>query len=249
MQINVMKDYQDLSRKAADCVAQQIKRRANSVIGFATGGTPVGMYAELIRMHQQEGLDFQQVTSFNLDEYVGLSTDHPQSYYHFMWERLFSQINILPENIHVPPGIFDDAEAVCRQYEAQIEQAGGIDLQILGIGQNGHIGFNEPRDTFTVSTHITELAEKTRKANARFFSSEAEVPHRAITMGIGSIMKARSILLLASGRSKAEAVKQIFSGRVDPHIPASVLQLHPHVMLILDEEAASLIVDQVPSGR
>lgn len=240
----VAEDYEELSKQAARVVAEQIAQKPNSVIGFATGSTPIGMYDQLIKMHLQDGLDFSGITTFNLDEYVGLSPDHPQSYYFFMWKQLFSKINVAKEHIHVPTGIFADPEAVCKEYEASIEKSGGIDLQILGIGVNGHIGFNEPGNALTLATHITQLAEETIQANARFFADQAEVPRQAITMGIGSIMKARRILLLANGENKAEAVQHLFSGKIDPRVPASILQLHPDVTLVLDKAAASLMTDK-----
>jgi len=244
IQLYVTEDYRKLSQKAAQVVAEQIQKKPEAVIGFATGGTPMGLYEELIGKYNQGEIDFSGITTFNLDEYVGLTREHPQSYYHFMWENLFSKVNVKKENIHFPLGIFTDATAVCRQYEAQIEATGGIDLQILGIGTNGHIGFNEPADTFEISTHLVDLADETIEANARFFGDKAEVPRKAITMGVGSIMKAKSILLLASGKNKAEAVSHIYSGFVDPKVPASVLQLHPKVTLVVDKEAAQLIEEK-----
>nr|WP_206529796.1 glucosamine-6-phosphate deaminase [Brevibacillus sp. SYP-B805] len=241
IQLIVTEDYREMSQKAAQIVADQIRNKPDAVIGFATGSTPLGLYAELIGMYDRGELDFSRITTFNLDEYVGLSREHPQSYYRFMWENLFSKINVQNERIHFPPGIFTDAEAVCSRYEEEIAEAGGIDLQILGIGTNGHIGFNEPDETYTLATHVVELAEETIEANARFFHDKAEVPRRAITMGVKSIMNARSILLLANGKSKAEAVSHICTGVVDPKVPASILQLHPHVTLLVDREAARLI--------
>lgn len=241
IQLYVTKDYQELSELAAQIVAEQIQAKPDSIIGFATGGTPLGLYTELIRKYERGELDFSQITTFNLDEYVGLTRDHPQSYYYFMWENLFSKVNVQKENINFPSGIFTNSEEVCRQYEEVVEKAGGIDLQILGIGTNGHIGFNEPARTLEVSTHLVELAEETIEANARFFGDKSEVPRRAITMGVGSIMKSKSILLLANGKNKAEAVSHIFSGIVDPMVPATLLQLHPSVKLIVDKEAAEII--------
>lgn len=248
MQLIVTEDYRELSKKAAQVVAEQIKKKPDAVIGFATGGTPMGLYAELIAKYEQGEIDFSQITTFNLDEYVGLTKEHPQSYYHFMWENLFSKVNVQKEKINFPPGIFTDAAAVCLQYEREMEKAGGIDLQILGIGTNGHIGFNEPAESFEVSTHLIDLAEETIEANARFFGDKAEVPRKAITMGVGSIMKAKSILLLANGKNKAEAVSHIYSGFADPKVPASVLQLHPYVTMIVDKEAAQIIVEEGASS-
>jgi len=241
IQLIVTNDYQEMGRRAALVVADQMKRKADSVIGFATGSTPLGLYQELIKMYKSGKLDFSQMTTFNLDEYVGLTRDHPQSYYRFMWDNLFSQINVRREAVHFPDGVFENADVACQNYEKQMEQAGGIDLQILGIGRNGHIGFNEPDKSFKIATHIVDLCDDTIEANSRFFESKSEVPRKAITMGIGSIMKAKTILLLASGQKKAEAVKAIFTDRVDPEIPATVLRLHPNVIVLADREAASHI--------
>lgn len=238
MEILVFDDYQGLSRKAADLIKEQVTKDSQSVLGLATGSTPLGLYKEMINDYQH-GLDFSQVTSFNLDEYVGLSGDHPASYRYFMEQHLFSQINIKPTNIHIPNGQAMDIERECRVYESAIQACGGIDLQILGIGHNGHIGFNEPGTPFGKETHLIELTESTRQANARFFSSIDEVPSKAISMGIKSIMKAKQILLLASGESKAGAVHQAVEGPVVKEMPASILQLHPNVVLLLDTAAAS----------
>jgi len=240
----VAKDYQEMSRLAANIVVSHIRKKPDAVIGFATGGTPLGLYQELVNRYQEGEIQFGSITTFNLDEYVGLDRHHPQSYYRFMWDHLFSHIGLTPDQIHFPPGIFTDADAICREYEAAIAQAGGIDLQILGIGVNGHIGFNEPADTFTLPTHLVELAEETIEANARFFRDKAEVPRKAVTMGIKSIMSARSILLLASGESKAEAVREMFKGVADPQVPATILQLHQDVTLLVDREAAKLIEEK-----
>ncbi|MET3291347.1 UNVERIFIED_CONTAM: glucosamine-6-phosphate deaminase [Brevibacillus sp. OAP136] len=248
IRVIVTEDYQELSYKAAQLLSAQLQKKPESVIGFATGSTPIGMYKELIQSYNRKEVDFGQMSTFNLDEYVGLTREHPQSYYHFMQEQLFSHINVRPEKISFPPGIFSDAGQACQSYEDAMKAAGGVDLQILGIGVNGHIGFNEPDRHFTLYTHIVELAQKTIESNARFFGSEDEVPRSAITMGIKSIMDARSILLLASDRNKAEAVRQIFSGKVDPQVPATVLQLHPDVTLVVDREAASLLNKEFQTG-
>lgn len=248
IRVIVTEHYQELSQKAAQLLAAQLQKKPDSVIGFATGSTPIGMYKELINSYNRQEISFDKMSTFNLDEYVGLTKDHPQSYYHFMQEQLFSHINVRLENIQFPPGIFTDADRACQSYEDAMKAAGGVDLQILGIGVNGHIGFNEPDQQFTLYTHIVELAQKTIESNARFFGSEDEVPRRAITMGIKSIMDARSILLLASDRNKAEAVQQIFSGKVEPQIPATVLQLHPDVTLVVDREAASLLNEEFQTG-
>ncbi len=237
----VAEDYDQLSQKAAQLVANQLSQKPASVIGFATGSTPLGLYRELITMYQSKKVSFDQMISFNLDEYIGLSRNHPQSYYRFMWDNLFSHIGMDEKRIHFPPGIFHDQQTICHQYEEQIAQTGGIDLQILGIGVNGHIGFNEPDEVFTLPTHIVELADETIQANSRFFDNEAEVPKRAITMGIRSIMQAKSILLLANGENKAEAIQKMFTDKADPRIPASILQLHTNVTLIVDRAAAALL--------
>jgi glucosamine-6-phosphate deaminase len=194
----VAEDYQDLSKRAAEIVAAQLRAKPDSVIGFATGRTPLGLYRQLIEMYRRQEVSFARITTFNLDEYVGLDRQHPRSYYRFMWENLFSQIDVDPNRIHFPAGVFQDEREACEAYERELAAAGGLDLQILGIGANGHIGFNEPAETFTLSTHIVELTEETRRANARFFADISEVPKRAITMGIGNIMSALAILLLAS---------------------------------------------------
>ncbi|MGD8192510.1 glucosamine-6-phosphate deaminase [Brevibacillus ginsengisoli] len=235
----VAEDYNQLSQQAAQIVAQQIKQNPASVIGFATGSTPLGLYQELVAMYQKKELSFDHITSFNLDEYIGLDRNHPQSYYRFMWDHLFSHVGVEDRRINFPPGIFQNEQSICERYEAEMAKCGGIDLQILGIGVNGHIGFNEPSDSFTLSTHIVELAEETIQANARFFDNEEEVPRYAITMGVRSIMQARSILLLASGENKAEAIQKMFTDKADPQIPASILQLHANVTLVVDKAAAS----------
>lgn len=248
IRVIVTEHYQELSQKAAQLLSVQLQKKPDSVIGFATGSTPIGMYKELINSYNRKEISFEQMSTFNLDEYVGLTRVHPQSYYHFMQEQLFSHINVRPEKIQFPPGIFTDAKHACQSYEDALKAAGGVDLQILGIGVNGHIGFNEPDQHFTLYTHIVELAKKTIESNARFFGGEDEVPRSAITMGIKSIMDARSILLLASDRKKAAAVQRIFSGKVDPQIPATVLQLHPDVTLVVDREAASFLKEELQTG-
>lgn len=240
----VAEDYNELSQKAAQMVSNQLHQKPDSVIGFATGSTPLGLYEQLVKMYQDQQVSFGQVTSFNLDEYIGLSNNHPQSYYRFMWDHLFSQVDMDEKRINFPSVIFMEETGFCHRYEEQIAEAGGIDLQILGIGVNGHIGFNEPGDAFTLPTHIVKLAEETIHANARFFEDEQEVPRKAITMGIRSIMQARSILLLANGENKAEAIQKMFSEKADPHIPASILQLHPDVTLIVDKAAAEALLHE-----
>ncbi|AEE90665.1 glucosamine-6-phosphate deaminase [Tepidanaerobacter acetatoxydans Re1] len=241
MQVFIEKDYSAMSKKAAQIFANEIQQKPDLVLGLATGSTPIGTYQELIRMHKEEGLDFSKAVSFNLDEYYGLASDNPQSYNYFMFENLFNHVNIKKENVHIPNGLVSDVETYCKQYDEEIEKYGGIDLQLLGIGVNGHIGFNEPAEELVLGTHLTDLTEDTIKANSRFFDSPEEVPTKAITMGIGSIMKAKKILLLASGKNKAEIMAKLLnSDVVTTKVPASLLMLHPDVTIIMDEEAASL---------
>ncbi|MBE3577223.1 MAG: glucosamine-6-phosphate deaminase [Limnochordales bacterium] len=241
MELVVVDSYRELSLWAANRVADLIRRKPNAVLGLATGSTPLGLYEELVRRHREEGLDFSQVTTFNLDEYLGLPPDHPASYHYFMRENLFAHINVRPGAVHIPSGVAADIEQECIRYEEAIRQAGGIDLQILGIGRNGHIGFNEPGTPFDSRTHVVDLAEDTRRANARFFNSIDEVPRRAVTMGIATIMEAREILLLASGPEKAWAVARTLEGEVTPEVPASVLQRHPRVFVVADRGAAAQV--------
>jgi glucosamine-6-phosphate deaminase len=240
MQLFVEKDYSALSKKAAQIFANGIRQKPDMVIGLATGGTPIGTYKELIRMHRDEGLDFSKVVSFNLDEYYGLTPDNPQSYNYYMYDNFFNHINIQKENVHIPDGQASDIKTYCKEYDNKIEKSGGIDLQLLGIGVNGHIGFNEPAGELVVETHITDLTEDTIKANSRFFDSADQVPTKAITMGIGSIMKAKKIVLLASGKGKAEIMAKLLNNNlVTTKNPASLLMLHQDVTIIMDEEAAS----------
>ena len=240
MQLFVEKDYSAMSKKAAQIFEDEIRKKPDLVLGLATGSTPIGTYKELIRRHKEEGLDFSQVISFNLDEYYGLTPDNPQSYNYFMFENLFNHINIQRKNIHIPDGRASDIENYCKEYDKQVEKCGGIDLQLLGIGVNGHIGFNEPSDELVVGTHLTDLTEDTIKANSRFFDSADEVPKKAITMGLGSIMKAKKILMLVSGKNKAPIMAKLLKdGIVTTQNPASFLLLHPDATIILDEEAAT----------
>ncbi len=221
--------YEALGRVAADIIGAQLRAKPDSVLGLATGSTPISTYEALIADHRAGRLDFSAARSVNLDEYCGIDRNHEQSYYTFMQEHLFSQVNMKAENHHLPDST---AENACAVYDALIESLGGIDVQILGIGLNGHIGFNEPSDTIPVGTHIVDLSESTRRANARFFASMDEVPTQAITMGLGPIMRARKILLLASGENKREIVDRAMQGAVTPQLPASFLQLHPDVTVI-----------------
>jgi glucosamine-6-phosphate deaminase len=241
MKIIIAKTYEELSRKAANMFASQLILKPDSVLGLATGSSPVGMYKELVRIYRERDIDFTDVVSFNLDEYVGLTPDDEQSYHYFMKEHLFTHINLKEENIHIPSGIARDLELGAKAYDKMIEESGGIDIQILGIGNNGHIGFNEPDVKFEARTHIVELEPETIEANARFFESIEDVPTRAISMGIKNIMQSRKIVLIATGEGKAQAVKGMIEGPITPELPASVLQLHPDVTIILDEAAASLL--------
>lgn len=230
---------EEAARRVAERIAEAIRSQPDIVLGLATGGTPVGVYRELIRMHREESLDFSQVTSFNLDEYVGLGPEHPQSYRSFMQQQLFDHVNIEPSRTHVPDGLAADVEAHARAYEAEIEAAGGIDLQLLGIGDNGHIAFNEPGSPPDSRTRRVDLTEETIQANSRFFSSIDEVPRHAITMGIGTILEAKRIVLMATGERKAEAVARAVEGPTDPESPASQLQRADDVTFVLDKAAAS----------
>ncbi len=228
-----------MSALAADMIERQLLSKPNSVLGLATGSTPIGTYRELIRRHKEKGLDFSQVTSFNLDEYVGLAPSHPQSYRYFMDEHLFKNINIPPGNIHVPYGHADSVLDFCAWYEDQIKRAGGIDLQILGIGGDGHIAFNEPGSSLGSRTRLKTLTEQTIKDNARFFSNSDEVPKFAITMGVGTILEARRILMLANGPAKAEIIAQAIEGPITAQVSASALQLHRDAIVIVDQAAGS----------
>ena len=239
MRILVCKDYESMSKKAAQIILSQVTLKPNSVLGLATGSTPIGMYKNLVDMYKNGVVDFSDIITFNLDEYYKLPITNDQSHHYFMQENLFNHININPANIHIPNGMADNIEKECEEYENSIKDAGGIDIQILGIGRNAHIGFNEPTTSFEKGTHLVDLTPSTIEANARFFKSEDEVPKKAITMGTGSIFKARKIVMLACGEDKADAIYNTVYGKITPKIPASILQLHDDVVLILDEAAAS----------
>ncbi|MGI5883812.1 MAG: glucosamine-6-phosphate deaminase [Candidatus Spyradocola sp.] len=226
---------------AAVLIAGQVVDNPRSVLGLATGSTPLPIYRELIAMAHRGVLDFQHVTTYNLDEYVGLGPDHPCSYRRFMQENLFSHLQMRPEQIHIPNGLAQDPEAECRAYDAAIAAAGGLDLQLLGLGSNGHIGFNEPAPRFTTNSYCVRLSEQTRRDNHRFFEDGEQVPTHALTMGIASIMQARRIVLVATGIKKAQAVRSMVCGPVDPMVPASILQMHRHATILLDADAASLL--------
>jgi glucosamine-6-phosphate deaminase len=245
MRIVVARDYEQMSRMAAIVVSSRVILQPNCVLGLATGSTPVGLYRNLVEFYRHGDLDFSWVTTFNLDEYVGLGPNHPCSYHRYMRENLFDHVNLRPERCHIPRGDAEDLEGECLRYEEEIRRAGGIDLQILGLGVDGHIGFNEPDVKFERRTSVVKLAESTIQANSRFFDGPDQVPRHAISMGIRTIMMARRIMLLASGPEKARAVRGAVMGEVTPSLPASALQLHPNVTIIVDRDAASLIGDAI----
>jgi glucosamine-6-phosphate deaminase len=238
MEVVVLPNYEEMSRAAAQIVADVLNAKPNAVLGMATGSTPLGLYQELVRMHREEGLDFAQVTTFNLDEYVGLRPDHPQSYHYFMQENFFKHVNIAPGNIYIPSGTTSNYRSFCDWYERRIQECGGIDMQILGIGSDGHIAFNEPGSSLSSRTRLKTLAKSTIDDNARFFARKEDVPIYAITMGVGTILEARKLVLLASGQNKAAAVAAMIEGPVTSMITASALQLHPDAKVFLDESAA-----------
>jgi glucosamine-6-phosphate deaminase len=238
MEIIIARNYEDMSRVAAGIIAREIKRKHDLVLGLATGGTPLGTYEELVKIHKNEGLDFSKVTTFNLDEYIGLAPLHPQSYNFFMQDNLFRHVNITPGNVHVPQGNTDDPEEFCAWYESGIKKAGGIDLQLLGIGGDGHIAFNEPGSSFASRTRVKSLDRQTIEDNARYFKKADDVPRFAITMGVGTILEARKILLIANGKKKADICAQFIEGPVTSQITATALQLHTLATVVLDEEAA-----------
>ncbi len=239
MKIYESKDYRDMSRKAANILSAQIIMKPNCVLGLATGSTPIGTYDQLVEWYKKGDLDFSEVTTVNLDEYKGLSRDDQQSYYYFMHTHLFDRVNIHSENTHVPNGMESDSEAECSRYEKLIHSIGGVDLQLLGIGHNGHIGFNEPGAAFEKETHCVDLTADTIDANKRFFASIEEVPKQAYSMGIKTIMQAKKILLIVSGADKAEIIQRAFFGPVTPEVPASILQLHNDLVVVGDKEALS----------
>ncbi|MBP3655793.1 MAG: glucosamine-6-phosphate deaminase [Clostridia bacterium] len=241
MRIIRAKNYEEMSRKAAAIIAAQVVSKPDCVLGLATGGTPVGTYKNLVEWYNNGDVDFSAVTSVNLDEYRSLPREHPESYWSFMHRNLFDHVNIDPARINLPDGNNMDAAAECARYDAVIEAVGGVDLQLLGIGHDGHIGFNEPSDAFDLGTHCVDLTEETIEANKRFFASRDEVPRQAYTMGTRTIMHARKVLMIVSGKDKAEIVKKAFFGPVTPQVPASILQMHKDFVLVADEDALSLI--------
>ena len=239
MKIYKTKNYEEMSKKAAHIIASQVILNPDCVLGLATGSTPVGTYKNLIEWYNNPDLDFSQITSCNLDEYRGLSGEHDQSYRYFMNHNLFDHVNIRKECTYVPDGLEEDSDKAARDYDQIIADQGGIDLQLLGLGHNGHIGFNEPADEFPKGTHVVDLTESTIQANKRFFASEADVPRQAYTMGIGTIMSAKKILVVVSGEDKAEILNKVINGPITPQVPASILQLHPDVTIVADEAALS----------
>jgi glucosamine-6-phosphate deaminase len=238
MEVVVLPTYAEMSRAAAQVVAEVLNAKPNAVLGMATGSTPLGLYQELVRMHREEGLDFSQVTTFNLDEYVGLRPSHPQSYHYFMHENFFKHVNIPHGNTYIPSGTTSNYHSFCQWYEQRIEESGGIDVQILGIGSDGHIAFNEPGSSLSSRTRLKTLAKMTIDDNARFFERAEDVPIYAITMGVGTILEARQLVLLASGKNKASATAAMVEGPVTSMITASALQMHPSAKVFLDESAA-----------
>lgn len=247
MLVVVKENYEEMCKEAARVVSEIVRSKPSAVLGLATGSTPIGLYKELIRMHKEEGLDFSKVTTFNLDEYIGLPPTHPQSYHYFMYENLFKEINVDERYINIPSGMveFSDINKInkfCDWYEEEIKRAGGIDVQILGIGANGHIGFNEPGSSLGSRTRVKTLTPSTRQDNARFFDGDVtRVPKYAITMGIGTIMDSRMIVLLASGKNKAKAIKDTVEGAITAQVPASIVQMHRKAIVIVDKEAGSAL--------
>lgn len=239
MKVIITEDYGKLSNEAARIIAEEINANPSTVLGLATGSSPIGTYKRLVEQYQAGAVDFLNVTTFNLDEYCGLSADNNQSYHYFMHQNLFDHINIKRENIHIPDGLTSNVKEYVQEYDEMIEKAGGIDLQLLGIGKNGHIAFNEPDTELHLGTHLTDLSDSTIKANSRFFDSVAQVPTQAITVGIGTIMKAKKILLLANGEGKAGIIAQLLTSKtISTRIPASILLLHDNFTIIVDKEAA-----------
>lgn len=239
MRIYVTENYQEMSRQAANILSAQIILKPDCVLGLATGSSPIGTYDQLVEWYKKGDLDFSEVKTVNLDEYRGLTRDNDQSYYYFMHHHLFDRVNIDLDNTNVPDGMEPDSDKECARYEELIRSMGGVDIQLLGIGHNGHIGFNEPDAVFARTTHCVDLTESTIEANKRFFASADDVPRQAYTMGIGTIMKAKKILLIASGEDKAEILAKAFYGPITPEVPASILQLHDDVTLVADKAAMS----------
>ena len=239
MQLFIEETYEDMSRRAADLIAAQLIVDPASTLGLATGSTPIGLYADLVEDFQADRISFEQVTTFNLDEYRGLSPEHDQSYRYFMQKNLFDHVDIDPEATSVPDGANPDAEAACESYELAISEAGGIDLQLLGLGHNGHIGFNEPTSSFSSRTRVKTLTQQTRDDNARFFAEGEAVPTHCVTQGLGTIMDAHAIVLVATGEHKADAIAAMVEGPVSASCPASILQFHPKTLIVVDEAAGA----------
>lgn len=239
MRILKVKNYDEMSKKAAAVIAAQIVAKPDSVLGLATGSTPIGTYQYLVKKYQERELDFSGIKTANLDEYKGLTKENDQSYYYFMNTNLFQHVNIDMNNTNIPNGMAEDADAECSRYEEVIKELGGVDLQLLGLGHDGHIGFNEPEDHFAKQTHFVDLTEMTIEANKRFFASADDVPKQAFTMGIGTIMRAKKVLMIVSGKDKAAILKEALYGPVTPQVPASILQFHPDAIVIADEDALS----------
>ncbi len=241
MKIIRAKDYDDMSRKAAAIIAAQMIMKPNCVLGLATGSTPIGTYKELVAAYERGDLDFSTVTTVNLDEYKGITKENDQSYYYFMNDNLFSKVNVRKEFTFLPDGMEPDSKKACEEYDAIVESVGGQDLQLLGLGHNGHIGFNEPADVFKSGTHCVDLTESTIQANQRFFASYEDVPKQAYTMGIKTIMSAKKILVVVSGKDKAAILREVIAGPITPQVQASVLQLHDDVTIVADEDALSML--------
>ena len=239
MKIIRTKDYRDMSRKAANIISAQMILKDDSVLGLATGSTPIGTYDQLVDWYKKGDLDFSKITTVNLDEYKGLPKENDQSYWYFMNKNLFSRVNIRPDYHFLPDGMNLDSANECERYEKLIDSLGGIDLQLLGLGRNGHIGFNEPCDSFPQDVHVVDLTESTIEANKRFFASADDVPKQAYTMGVGTILRAKTILLVVSGKDKAAALNAVVNGPITPQVPGSVLRLHPNVIIVADEDALS----------
>lgn len=249
MKLIKCKNYEEMCAKVARIFAAQITLKPDSVLGLATGSTPIGMYQELVRKFNEDRVDFGKVRTVNLDEYIGLSGDNDQSYRYFMNHNLFDHVDIDKSQTFVPNGLAADPEAECKNYEKIVAGMGGVDIQLLGIGNNGHIGFNEPCDEFPEYTHVVDLTESTIQANARFFASMDDVPKQAISMGIGTIMKAKKIILMANGKGKAPIIYDTVFGPVTPQVPASILRFHPDAMIFVDEEAYSVIAEKCPDFK
>ena len=228
-----------MSKLAAEMVTEQIINKPNTVLGLATGSTPLGMYRELVKIYKKSKLDFSKVITFNLDEYLGLSPEHPQSYHYYMYENFFNHVNIEEKNIHIPKGDTKDPVQECLNYEREIEKVGGIDLQVLGIGVNGHVGFNEPNINLEARTHVIQLSNETIRANSRFFKNLDKVPRKAITMGMATIMKSKKIILMAWGVGKKKPILKVISGHIATDVPASLLQVHNDVILVVDKKIYS----------